>query len=88
VLEVLTDSVQTFLQVGIITFKRDGDTVPTLPGIQFKQRLQYFQERLIFFITAVPLSGLTLGVWYILDKQYQKRLKRMREEYNIKHINR
>jgi len=83
---MLTDSVQTFLQAGIITFKRDGDTVPTLAEIQFKPRLQYSRESLIFFITAVPLSGLTLGVWYILDKQYQKRFKRMREENNIKHI--
>ncbi|KAF8250381.1 hypothetical protein K440DRAFT_659399 [Wilcoxina mikolae CBS 423.85] len=74
--------VATFLQAGIITFKRgDDNTVPALPGVQFKQRLQYSRESLIFFfIIAIPLTVLTLGVWYILDKQYQKRLKKMQEK--------
>ncbi|KAF8537790.1 hypothetical protein BDD12DRAFT_845248 [Trichophaea hybrida] len=73
--------VATFLQAGIITFKRDDNTVPALPGLQFKQRLQYSRESLIFFfIIAIPLTVLTLGVWYTLDKQYQKRLKKMQQE--------
>jgi hypothetical protein len=71
------------LQTGIIKFKTDDNNFPALPGVQFKQQLQYFRESLIFFfVIAVPLTALTLAVWYILDQRYQKLLKQKPDEEN------